>query len=203
MGAHITEVVKKISEELIGSDGAGGANGEQLVTHYLAASSRFDNRATYLDRLCAYLNRHWIKREEDEGRGAKIVMSTWGYPADELDRDTVETCAKAASGDEALVPVRALCLRKWRVLLVEKMKMEVVVEHLKTLSAEQKETVAEQLRKSFWTCGVEPTKPQMVALGEFLPKAPEPVKVEAADEKGKGPAVEPEVKAEVKAEASF
>jgi len=193
ISTHLTEVVKKISDDIkvAGPDGA-----EQLISHYLEAWTRFDDRATYLHRLSAYLNRHYVKRQEDEGRGAKIVLTTWGYPADGVDKEVAENCAKAASADDALIPIRPLALRKWRLLVAEKLKMELIVDHLKSLEAGQKrEKIAEDLKKSFWTVGVEPSKPQIAALVEFLPKAPEPAKAEVAaevDEKGKGkaPAVE-------------
>ncbi|KAG9010491.1 hypothetical protein FRB94_010256 [Tulasnella sp. JGI-2019a] len=194
IGARIAEDVQKISKTIDDI-----AAGEQLVSTYLTAWNRFDRNATYIDRLTAYLNRHYVKREEDEGKGAKIILTTWGYPADGVTKEQAEMCSKASSGDEALVPTRPLALRKWRMLVVEKLKMGLVAEHLKTLEGTEKERIAEELRKSFWTVGVEPAKPQIKALEEYLPKAPEPVKPEVTEK-----AKEPEAAATVEpvAEAS-
>ncbi|KAG8880083.1 hypothetical protein FRB98_005351 [Tulasnella sp. 332] len=183
LSAHLEETVKKIGksiDEKVDNTKEPTA-GEQLVSGYLAAWDRFDKNATYIDRLTAYLNRHWVKREEDEGRGAKLVLTTWGYPADGVTKELAEMCSKASSGNDVLVPTRPLALRNWRMNVVEKLKMESVDAYLKTLGAAEQEKVAEELRKSFWTAGVEPTKPQIIALEQFLPKAPEAPKPEVAE----------------------
>jgi len=187
ISAHLDEVSKKISNEVVMADSA-----EELVKRYLAAWTRYDDRATYLHRLSAYLNRHYVKRQEDEGRGAKIVLTTWGYPAEGVEKDVAENCAKAASPDDALIPIRPLALRKWRVFVVEKLNMDLIVAHLNSLEAgEPREKIAGELKKSFWTTGVEPSKPQITALVDFLPKSPEPAKPEVdVNDKGKGKAVE-------------
>ncbi|MBW0485937.1 hypothetical protein O181_025652 [Austropuccinia psidii MF-1] len=51
--------IKKASEAL---------EGEELLKYYGLEWDRFTTGATYVHRLFAYLNRHWVKREKDEGR---------------------------------------------------------------------------------------------------------------------------------------
>jgi len=201
LSIHLSDSVKQIAktiDEKVAAAPTPDAAGEQLVTSYLTAWSRFDQNTTYIDRLTAYLNRHYVKREEDEGKGAKIVLTTWGYPADGVTKELAEICSKASSDTDAIVPTRPLALRNWRMTVVEKMKLDLVAAYLTTLDAAEKERVAEQLKKSFWTVGVEPTKSQIKAMEEFLPKAPEPTKPEkekeeagAVDETGTAAAGEP------------
>ncbi|TIB72717.1 hypothetical protein E3Q23_03296 [Wallemia mellicola] len=40
----------------------------QLLQYYAAEWDRFTTAASYVDRLFSYLNKHWVKREKDEGR---------------------------------------------------------------------------------------------------------------------------------------
>ncbi|TIB37625.1 hypothetical protein E3P86_02110 [Wallemia ichthyophaga] len=40
----------------------------QLLQFYAAEWDRFTTAASYVDRLFSYLNKHWVKREKDEGR---------------------------------------------------------------------------------------------------------------------------------------
>lgn len=39
-----------------------------LLVFYASEWDRFTTGANYINRLFAYLNRHWVKREKDEGR---------------------------------------------------------------------------------------------------------------------------------------
>ena len=41
---------------------------ELLLKYYAAEWDRYTTGANYINRLFAYLNRHWVKRERDEGR---------------------------------------------------------------------------------------------------------------------------------------
>jgi cullin 1 len=41
---------------------------EALLRYYANEWSRFTTGANYINRLFTYLNRHWVKRERDEGR---------------------------------------------------------------------------------------------------------------------------------------
>ncbi|EPQ30308.1 uncharacterized protein PFL1_02424 [Pseudozyma flocculosa PF-1] len=48
--------------------GAEGLAEEPLLKYYGAEWDRYTTGAQYVNRLLAYLNRHWVKREKDEGR---------------------------------------------------------------------------------------------------------------------------------------
>ncbi|KAF8917037.1 Cullin-domain-containing protein [Mucidula mucida] len=41
---------------------------EKLLRYYAAEWARYTTGANYINRLFTYLNRHWVKRERDEGR---------------------------------------------------------------------------------------------------------------------------------------
>ena len=41
---------------------------EALLRYYAAEWLRYTTGANYINRLFTYLNRHWVKRERDEGR---------------------------------------------------------------------------------------------------------------------------------------
>jgi cullin 1 len=41
---------------------------EALLRYYAAEWDRYTTGANYINRLFTYLNRHWVKRERDEGR---------------------------------------------------------------------------------------------------------------------------------------
>jgi cullin 1 len=43
-------------------------SGEPLLKYYTQEWKRYTTGASYINRLFFYLNRHWIKREKDEGR---------------------------------------------------------------------------------------------------------------------------------------
>jgi len=41
---------------------------EALLRYYAQEWDRYTTGANYVNRLFTYLNRHWVKREKDEGR---------------------------------------------------------------------------------------------------------------------------------------
>jgi cullin 1 len=41
---------------------------EALLRYYAREWDRYTTGANYVNRLFTYLNRHWVKREKDEGR---------------------------------------------------------------------------------------------------------------------------------------
>ena len=41
---------------------------EPLLNYYTKEWDRYTTGASYVNRLFTYLNRHWVKREKDEGR---------------------------------------------------------------------------------------------------------------------------------------
>ena len=41
---------------------------EALLQYYAREWDRYTTGANYINRLFTYLNRHWVKRERDEGR---------------------------------------------------------------------------------------------------------------------------------------
>lgn len=41
---------------------------EALLRYYAQEWDRYTTGANYINRLFTYLNRHWVKREKDEGR---------------------------------------------------------------------------------------------------------------------------------------
>ncbi|PFH53934.1 hypothetical protein AMATHDRAFT_53605 [Amanita thiersii Skay4041] len=49
-------------------DGADPLEDEALLTFYAKEWTRYTTGANYINRLFTYLNRHWVKRERDEGR---------------------------------------------------------------------------------------------------------------------------------------
>lgn len=59
--------IRMASEEL---------EGEEFLKYYTEQWDRFTTGASYVHRLFLYLNRHWIKREKDEGRKNVHVVYT-------------------------------------------------------------------------------------------------------------------------------
>lgn len=55
--------------------GADGLKGEALLRFYATEWDRYTTGANFVHRLFAYLNRHWVKREKDEGR--KFVYTVY------------------------------------------------------------------------------------------------------------------------------
>ncbi|KAN0127343.1 Cullin domain containing protein [Lactarius tabidus] len=49
-------------------DNSDSLQNEQLLKYYAGEWDRYTTGANYINRLFTYLNRHWVKRERDEGR---------------------------------------------------------------------------------------------------------------------------------------
>jgi hypothetical protein len=49
---------------------------EALLRYYAGEWDRYTTGANYINRLFTYLNRHWVKREKDEGRKGVYVVYT-------------------------------------------------------------------------------------------------------------------------------
>ena len=49
---------------------------EDLLRYYSIEWLRYTTGANYINRLFTYLNRHWVKRERDEGRKAVYQVYT-------------------------------------------------------------------------------------------------------------------------------
>lgn len=47
---------------------------EPLLNYYTKEWDRYTTGASYVNRLFTYLNRHWVKREKDEGRKNVYVV---------------------------------------------------------------------------------------------------------------------------------
>jgi cullin 1 len=47
---------------------------EPLLNYYTKEWDRYTTGASYVNRLFTYLNRHWVKREKDEGRKHVYVV---------------------------------------------------------------------------------------------------------------------------------
>lgn len=49
---------------------------EALLHYYAQEWDRYTTGANYINRLFTYLNRHWVKREKDEGRKGVYTVYT-------------------------------------------------------------------------------------------------------------------------------
>ena len=49
---------------------------EALLRYYAQEWDRYTTGANYINRLFTYLNRHWVKREKDEGRKSVYTVYT-------------------------------------------------------------------------------------------------------------------------------
>lgn len=49
---------------------------EALLQYYTEQWDRYTTGAIYIDRLFSYLNRHWVKREKEEGRRNVYLINT-------------------------------------------------------------------------------------------------------------------------------
>lgn len=118
-----------------------------LLSYYLAAFSRYTSGVAIINRLFAYLNRHFITRAVDEGMGwlsiqdvlkekrtgkktkkdielletrKKEILKQWGYDGGTNEqRRFAESCAEASSLPDRIVPVNALAHRCWRTEVIE------------------------------------------------------------------------------------
>lgn len=55
------------------------------MKYYAGEWDRYTTGANYINRLFTYLNRHWVKRERDEGRKGVYPVYTVRDPAGSLD----------------------------------------------------------------------------------------------------------------------
>lgn len=56
------------------SQEAADLSDEPLLRYYTREWDRYTTGASYVNRLFTYLNRHWVKREKDEGRKNVYVV---------------------------------------------------------------------------------------------------------------------------------
>ncbi|CDU24748.1 probable SCF complex member Cullin 1 [Sporisorium scitamineum] len=63
---HLTSYFRTHLEEV--RTGSDGLSEEPLLRYYATEWDRYTTGANFVHRLFAYLNRHWVKREKDEGR---------------------------------------------------------------------------------------------------------------------------------------
>ena len=61
-------VLRQLISILSPQKGAETLVDEELLRYYAKEWTRYTTGANYIHRLFAYLNRHWVKREKDEGR---------------------------------------------------------------------------------------------------------------------------------------
>lgn len=119
-----------------------------LLSYYLASYARFTNGVAIINRLFAYLNRHFVTRAVDEGMGwvsmqdvfkdkrpsakktkkdAELLeakkrdqLKHWGFNGGTAEqRRYAETCAEAGSPTDRIIPVASLAHRCWRIEVVE------------------------------------------------------------------------------------
>ncbi|SPO22606.1 probable SCF complex member Cullin 1 [Ustilago trichophora] len=63
---HLTSYFRTHLEQV--RSGSDGLSEEPLLRYYATEWDRYTTAANFVHRLFAYLNRHWVKREKDEGR---------------------------------------------------------------------------------------------------------------------------------------
>lgn len=120
-----------------------------LLPYYLSSYTRYSNGVGIINRLFAYLNRHFITRAVDEGMGwvsmqdvfkdkkppskktkrdAELLEAKkkeqlkqwWGFVGGTPEqRRVAEACAEAGSSIDRIIPVASLANRCWRVEVVE------------------------------------------------------------------------------------
>lgn len=143
------------------------AQNQGLIDAYISAWKRYDYCTNATDKELNYYNRHFVKRLEDEGQGAKGVDPVkWGFPETFTVKEDAENAAKAAA-DEGICPIRALGLRKWRREVVEKVKEQIVGILGEVENGDEKKKLAGQLKMSFLATGNDPTSDIMVKLREL------------------------------------
>lgn len=72
---------------------------EPLLRYYTREWDRYTTGASYVNRLFTYLNRHWVKREKDEGRKNVYIVYIVSLPS----RRT-RTCTRWVSSEGADKP---------------------------------------------------------------------------------------------------
>lgn len=58
------------------TQGAEGLTDEALLRYYVTEWDRYTTGANFVHRLFAYLNRHWVRREKEEGHKHVHVVYT-------------------------------------------------------------------------------------------------------------------------------
>lgn len=58
--------------------GAENLTDEALIKYYASEWDRYTEGANFVHRLFTYLNRHWVRREKDEGRKNIYTVYTVG-----------------------------------------------------------------------------------------------------------------------------
>ncbi|EGT41413.1 CBN-CUL-6 protein [Caenorhabditis brenneri] len=80
-------------------------NGEALLEFYRSEWLAFIFSAKVMDGICAYLNRHWIRREQDEGRPAVFMIYTMALVMwkrdlfDPLEKKIIDACLALIHAD--------------------------------------------------------------------------------------------------------
>ncbi|KAG8934424.1 hypothetical protein FRC01_003098 [Tulasnella sp. 417] len=160
---YFGDVSRRIYEEQI----LPAAKNQALLDAYLSAWKRYDYCTNATDKELNYYNRNHVTRLEDEGQGVKGVDPVkWGFPEIFTAKEDAENAAKAAA-DEAVCPIRALGLRKWRKEVVEKVQEQVVGILGEAEDGDEKKKLAGQIRTSFLATGNDPTNEIMVKLREL------------------------------------
>lgn len=77
------------------------------MKYYAQEWDRYTTGANYINRLFTYLNRHWVKRERDEGRKGIYPVYTVCLPL-EYDEITIKLTrvlpARSGSMENAILP---------------------------------------------------------------------------------------------------
>jgi len=80
---YFSEHLKTVRDRAV----ADGLADDELLRYYTDEWKRYTVGASYVNRLFTYLNRHWIKREKDEGRkNIYPVYTVRGRSLDSTDR---------------------------------------------------------------------------------------------------------------------
>jgi cullin 1 len=79
MGGELYQRLKDhLKEHLVGKAAQATMIDEDLLIFYTAKWGEFTNSASTLNHILAYLNRHWVKRELDEGaRGVYDIYTVF------------------------------------------------------------------------------------------------------------------------------
>ena len=75
----------------------------ELLKFYAKAWTRYTDGASYVNKLFNYLNKHWVKREKDEGR--KEVYTVYTVSLRELQISTLLTIARTRRLEGQLLQV--------------------------------------------------------------------------------------------------
>ncbi|KAF9513784.1 hypothetical protein BS47DRAFT_1392996 [Hydnum rufescens UP504] len=96
-------------------------NDSALLTYYLATYTRYASGVAIINRLFAYLNRHFITRAVDDGMGwislQDILKEKRTGKKTKKDIELLET--QAGSPPERIIPVASLAHRCWRTEVIE------------------------------------------------------------------------------------